>query len=100
MIRRVRNGYSAPTDGLPYVLDVRTFDIPETIAKMITNAPPGLVAVSLRNGGGRQMLHVAERAARKRNARIIWVALTKSYHENALNAWEKDARDILNTCWR
>lgn len=83
MIRRVRNGYPAPTDGKPWVLDVRTFDIAVTVSKMIETAPTGLVAVSLRNGGGRQMLYVAERAARKRDARIIWVALTKSYLEYA-----------------
>lgn len=29
------------------------------------------------------MLYVAERAARKRGTRIIWVALTKSYLEYA-----------------
>lgn len=81
MIRRVRNGYQAPTDGKPWVLDVRTFDIAETIVKMIQNASAGLVAVSLRNGGGRQMLYAAERAARKRNVRILWIPLTKSYLE-------------------
>lgn len=84
MIRRVRNGWPAPTDGKPWVLDVRTFDIAETIVKMIRHAPAGLVAVSLRNGGGRQMLYAAEREARRRGVRIIWVSLSKSYLEECL----------------
>jgi hypothetical protein len=79
MIKRVRTGGTAPTDGSPWVLDVRTFDISETIIKMIRSCPPGLVAVSLRAGGSRHMIPAAERAARKRGARILWVLLTKPY---------------------
>lgn len=79
IIRRIRQGQRNPDDGLPWVLDVRTFDVPETIEGMITHAALGLVAVSLRDGGGRRMREAATRAADKRGARIIWMPLTKEY---------------------
>ena len=62
----------APTDGSPYVIDCRSFDIPNTIAGMIENAPEGLVAITLSPRGGSKMIQVAEHAARKRNVRILW----------------------------
>lgn len=74
-IRRVRAALlqSPPDDGSPWVADVRTFDIPETIAGMIRNAAPGLVAVTLGTGGGIEMMVAADRAARRRNVRVIWL---------------------------
>lgn len=74
-IRRVKlidilNGYRY--DGSPYVADVRSFDIPNTIKGMIENAAPGLVAVTLSPKGGKSMVKWAEHAARKRGIRIIW----------------------------
>lgn len=78
MIQRVRwanilRGETWWHDGRPYVLDTRSMDIPETIAGMIRNAAPGLVALSLRPAGGQRMVIEAERAARRRGARIIWL---------------------------
>jgi orotidine-5'-phosphate decarboxylase len=75
IIRRVRQARleTPPDDGSPWVADVRTFDIPETVAAMIRNAAPGLVAVTLGTGGGIQMMVVAERAARRRNVRVLWL---------------------------
>lgn len=86
IIRRIRQGQRNPDDGQPWVLDVRTFDVPETIEGMIHNAAPGLVAVSLRDGGGRRMREAAIRAADKRGIRIIWLPLTKGYLEDGSKA--------------
>ena len=61
-----------PTDGTPYVIDYRSYDIPETIANAIKNAPVGLVAITLSPRGGSKMVQAAEHAARKRNIRILW----------------------------
>lgn len=74
-IRRVRSALlqNPPDDGSPWVADVRTFDIPETIVGMIRNAAPGLVAVTLGTGGGIKMMVAAERAARRRGVRILWL---------------------------
>jgi orotidine-5'-phosphate decarboxylase len=70
---------SAKFDGSPYVADCRSADIPETIAGLIRNAAPGLVAVSLRPMGGARMVVTAERAARRRGARIIWIMPPKGW---------------------
>lgn len=59
-------------DGRPWVCDCRSIDIGDTIAAMIRNAPAGLVAISLRPYGAR-MIAAAERAARRRGVRIIWL---------------------------
>ena len=56
----------------PWVCDCRSIDIASTISAMIANAPPGLVAISLRPFGG-AMIAAAERAARRRGVRIIWL---------------------------
>lgn len=61
----------APPSG-PWVADCRSFDIPNTIAGMIRNAAPGLVAVTLSPRGGKEMVKRAEHAARKRGIRILW----------------------------
>lgn len=75
ILRRIRQAKleSPPDDGSPWVADVRTFDIPETISALIRNAAPGLVAVTLGTGGGIPMMIAAERAARKRDIRILWI---------------------------
>lgn len=75
-IHRVRwhwgSEYRYPTDGSPYVIDCRTFDISETVCAMIRNAAPGLVAVTLSPRGGPAWIKLIERCARKRNVRILW----------------------------
>lgn len=86
MLRRIRQGQPNPTDGLPWVLDVRTFDVPETIEGMINNAAPGLAAVSLRDGGGKRMREAAIKAADKRGVRIFWIPLMKDYLEDGRKA--------------
>lgn len=77
MLRRIRPphvlaGALDTLDGTPWVCDCRTQDIPTTIAAMIRNAPAGMVAISLRPYGG-GMIRAAERAARKRGVRILWL---------------------------
>jgi hypothetical protein len=73
-VRRVKGIYlqAPPTDGSPWVGDCRSFDIPNTIAAMINNAAPGLIAVTLSPRGGAAMIKAAEHAARKRGIRILW----------------------------
>ena len=61
-----------PRDGSLWLLDIRTFDIPNTIEACIRNAALGLVAITLSRRGGRQMIDAAERAACARGARILW----------------------------
>ena len=71
-IKRYRPWYgNIPAKEL-FIADVRTFDIPETIAAMIRNAPENCVAVTLRPIGGK-MIAMAEREARRKNIRILWV---------------------------
>lgn len=77
MIQRIRppdvlRGVFDRIDG-PYILDCRNIDITWTIRMMIRNAPPGLVAVSLRPEIGAQGIRAAEREARRRGARIFWL---------------------------
>ena len=71
-VRRIKLGDIIPTDGKPWVADVRTYDIPETIAACIRNAAPGCVAISLSRLGGRKMVEEAEAAAKERGIRILW----------------------------
>lgn len=72
IIRRWRWWHGQRPDG-PFVADYRSFDIPETVAAMIRNAPPNCVAVTLRPRGGQRMTAAAERAARRKGIRILWV---------------------------
>ncbi len=77
MIHRVR------TDGFvrgehrtwkgPFVLDTRSHDIPNTIRGFIRSLPKNCVALSLRVRGGPAMVRVAEREARRRNIRVLWL---------------------------
>ena len=57
----------------PYVADCRTFDVPNTIAAMVRGAPQNCVAITLRPLGGEFMIAAAEREARHRNIRLLWV---------------------------
>lgn len=61
----------------PWVCDCRTFDIPNTIASLIRYLPPSAVAVSLRPEGGATMIAAAEREARRRGMRVLWVPIGK-----------------------
>jgi orotidine-5'-phosphate decarboxylase len=76
MIRRVKVPEmiekGIPADGLPWICDCRTYDIPATIAHCIRNAAPGLVAITLSMMGGKQMIEVAEQAAAERGIRVLW----------------------------
>jgi hypothetical protein len=77
MLRRIRpthvlDGALDRLDGQPWVCDCRSWDIASTIATLVRNAPAGLVAISLRPYGA-GMIAAAERAARHRGVRIIWV---------------------------
>lgn len=91
MIRRVRNGrFDIPTDGSPWIADVRTYDISTTIANMIRMAAPGCVAVTLRPVG-QEMIIAAERAARRRGIRILWVKTPKDHlgHPGNETPWRR-----------
>ena len=57
----------------PFVLDTRFHDIPKTVRSVIRALPSTCVAVSLRVLGGPQMIKVAEREARVRGVRVLWV---------------------------
>ena len=57
----------------PFVGDCRSFDVPNTIVAMIRNAAPNCVAITLRPYGGAEMIASAERAARQRGMRVLWV---------------------------
>ena len=73
IIRRYRPLSGLPFPEGPYIADIRSFDVPKTIGAMIRNAPPNCVAVTLRPYGGAQMIVTAEREARRKGLRIIWV---------------------------
>jgi len=56
----------------PFVLSYRSYDIPETMVAMIRSLPSNCVAVGMNMNGGFTMIERVERAARKRNLRILW----------------------------
>ena len=56
----------------PWIADVHSFDIPNTIRMCILNAGPGCVAVVLVDRGGPKMREAAEQAARERGVVILW----------------------------
>lgn len=56
-----------------FVLDTRAWDIPNTIAGMIRALPENCVGISLRLDGGGVMVRRAEREARKKGMRILWL---------------------------
>jgi len=66
------------SDGQPYVWDCRIIDIASTLAAAIRNAPPGLVAVSVRPEIGHHAIALVERAARRRGARVIWLPIGRA----------------------
>ena len=57
----------------PYVHDTRFHDIPNTVRKFIRALPSNCVAVSLRMQGGHRMVRAAEREARRKGIRILWL---------------------------
>jgi len=57
----------------PFVLDTRSHDIPNTIRGLILGLPDNCVALSLRVLGGHRMVKVAEREARRRGIRVLWL---------------------------
>lgn len=73
MIPRWRPYYSRPQPVGAFVADVRSFDIPETVAAMVRGAPKNCIAISLRPLGGQRMIAAAEREARRKGIRLIWV---------------------------
>ena len=57
----------------PYVHDTRFHDIPNTVRGFIRALPDNCVAVSLRIKGGPDMIRAAEREARRKGVRILWL---------------------------
>lgn len=64
--------------GEPYIADCRNIDIASSVAALVRNAHPGLVAISLRPEAGGETIAAAEREARRRGARIIWLPMGKA----------------------
>jgi hypothetical protein len=56
----------------PFIADVHSFDIAETIRRCIIHAAPNCVAVVLVDKGGPKMRAAAEQAAIERGIEIIW----------------------------
>lgn len=77
-MRDALNGAVDRLGDAKWVCDCRTFDIPNTIASLIRYLPTNAVAVSLRPEGGAAMIVTAERAARRRGMRILWVPVRRS----------------------
>lgn len=75
MFPRIKPWHIGPLPNRPWVADIRTCDVPETIARAILNLPAECVAITLRPYGGRKMKSAAEAAALERGVRIIWVPL-------------------------
>ncbi len=73
MIPRYRPISGLPLPKGPFVADIRTFDIVATIVALVRNTPDNCVAVTLRPYGGARMIAAAEREARHRGIRILWV---------------------------
>jgi len=57
----------------PFVLDTRSHDIPNTIRGFVRALPSNCIALSLRIQGGPAMIRVAEREARRRGIRVLWL---------------------------
>lgn len=86
-----------PSHGLPWVCDIRTYDIINTITEGISNAAPGLLAISLCMLGGKEMIYAAEVAAKRRGIRILWwfgpnIDDLSEATKAILRGWVKDAR--------
>lgn len=64
--------YGRPFPEGPFVVSYRSYDIPNTMVAMIKSLPKNCVACGMNLHGGRDMIEKVERAARKRNMRIIW----------------------------
>jgi hypothetical protein len=56
----------------PWIGDVHSFDIPNTIRMCILNAGPGCVGIVLVDRGGPEMREAVEQAARERGVVILW----------------------------
>jgi hypothetical protein len=56
----------------PWIADIHSFDIDNTIAACIRNCAPGCVAIVLVDRGGPDMRKAAEQAAAERGMAIIW----------------------------
>ena len=61
-----------PFPGAPYIADVHSFDVPETMVACIRNAAPGLVAITASRFGGAKMIAAMEAAAADRGISILW----------------------------
>ena len=57
----------------PFIMDTRFHDVPNTVRGFIRALPKNCIAVSLRLMGGQQMIKVAEREARHKGIRILWL---------------------------
>jgi hypothetical protein len=83
-----------PTDGLPWIMDWRSFDLPNTIVEGIRGAAPCMVAVTLSVLGGREMIFAAERAAAELGIRVLW------WFGPSIHDIPPAGRDFLRQCVR
>lgn len=66
-----------PLNGEPYICDIRTMDIQNTIVSAIRNAMPGMVAITLAHRVGAMIapssyINAAQAAAKTRGAEVLW----------------------------
>ena len=66
----------------PFIADLHSFDVPETIANCIRSAAPNCVGIVLVDRGGRKMREAAELAAKERGMAVIW--------EDRVAAWAQE----------
>jgi orotidine-5'-phosphate decarboxylase len=64
-----------PNDGTPYIVDWRSWDIPNTVCTMILRLPGNPIGVTLSPRGGPEYVKLVERAARKRGIRVLWFTM-------------------------
>ena len=73
-----RGGWDeAPMEGEPYVADIRSMDITNTIVGCIRNAPPGMVAITLALRVGPMFassayVNTIQEVARTRGVEVLW----------------------------
>lgn len=74
MLKRYKNSdIGKPFPQEPFVLDIRAWDIDNTMMSLIRNLPKYCVAVSLRNSKRYKTLWRCERVARQKGVRILWM---------------------------
>jgi orotidine-5'-phosphate decarboxylase len=61
-----------PRPTVPFIFDIHTFDVPNTIRNLVRGVHKDVVAIVLVDRGGPEMREAAEQAARERGVVILW----------------------------